>query len=107
SSVLRNVCVRPTLRPHLFAIPINHQQMRFMQVALPNPGIDRSNFDFGEFFAASDDDRRMVESQIGEISNTNEGCKVPTDEPSLRFRRWYYRTVKHKSTEAIEDTSTG
>ncbi|PSB56441.1 hypothetical protein C7B61_20570, partial [filamentous cyanobacterium CCP1] len=87
------------LRPHLFAIPINSQQMRFMQVVLPNPGIDRSNFDFDEFFAASLDDRIMAESQIGEIPNTNEGCNVPTDEPSLRFRRWYYRTVKHKRIE--------
>lgn len=95
------------LRPHLFAIPINSQQMRFMQVVLPNPGIDRSNFDFDEFFAASLDDRIMAESQIGEIPNTNEGCNVPTDEPSLRFRRWYYRTVKHKRIEAIQDASAG
>lgn len=93
------------LRPHLFAIPVNAQQMRFMQIALPNPGIDQSNFDFDQFFAASLDDRRMVELQVGEISNTNEGCNVPTDEPSLRFRRWYYRTVKHKRIEAVQGTS--
>ncbi|MBW4462043.1 MAG: aromatic ring-hydroxylating dioxygenase subunit alpha [Nodosilinea sp. WJT8-NPBG4] len=90
------------LRPHLFAIPINAQQMRFMQVALPNLGVDQSNFDFDQFFAASLDDRIMVESQTGEVPNTNEGCHVPTDEPSLRFRRWYYRTVKYKRTEAIQ-----
>lgn len=95
------------LRPHLFAIPINAQQMRFVQVVLPNPGIDRSNFDFDEFFAASLDDRTMIESQIGEVPNVNEGCNVPTDEPSLRFRRWYYRTVKNQRTEAIQDTSAG
>ncbi len=89
------------LLPHFFAIPINTQQMRFMQVLLPNPGIDRSNFDFDEFFAASDDDRTMIESQIGEVPNVNEGYNVPTDEPSLRFRRWYYRAVKNKKTEAI------
>jgi phenylpropionate dioxygenase-like ring-hydroxylating dioxygenase large terminal subunit len=95
------------LRPHLFAIPINTQQMRFMQVVLPNSGIDRSNFDFDEFFAASLDDRTMVESQIGEVPNLSEGCNVPTDEPSLRFRRWYYRTVKNRRTEAIQGTSAG
>jgi phenylpropionate dioxygenase-like ring-hydroxylating dioxygenase large terminal subunit len=89
------------LIPHFFAIPINTQQMRFMQVLLPNPGIDRNNFDFDEFFAASDDDRTMIESQIGEVPNVNEGYNVPTDEPSLRFRRWYYRAVKNKRTEAI------
>lgn len=88
------------LRPHLFAIPVNAQQMRFMQVALPNSGIDQSNFDFDEFFAASLDDRIMVESQTSEVPNTNEGCNVPTDEPSLRFRRWYYRTIKNRRTEA-------
>ncbi|WP_347277470.1 aromatic ring-hydroxylating dioxygenase subunit alpha [Pseudanabaena sp. FACHB-2040] len=93
------------LRPHLFAIPINTQQMRFMQVALPNPGVDQSNFNFDEFFAASLDDRMMVESQISEVPNTNEGCNVPTDEPSLRFRRWYYQTVKNRRTEAIQGTS--
>jgi phenylpropionate dioxygenase-like ring-hydroxylating dioxygenase large terminal subunit len=82
------------LRPHLFAIPINAQQMRFMQVVLPNPGIDRNKFDFDEFFAASLDDRIMIESQIGEVPNTTDEYNVPTDEPSLRFRRWYYHTVK-------------
>lgn len=95
------------LLPHFFAIPINTQQVRFMQVLLPNPGVDRSNFDFDEFFAASDDDRTMIESQIGEVPNVNEGCSVPTDEPSLRFRRWYYRTVKNKKTGAIQDQSAG
>ncbi len=81
--------------------------MRFMQVVLPNSGIDQSNFDFDEFFAASLDDRTMVESQIGEVPNVSEGCNVPTDEPSLRFRRWYYRTVKNRKTEAIQSTSAG
>ncbi len=47
----------------------------------------------------------MIESQIGEVSDTNEGCNVPTDEPSLRFRRWYYRTVKNRITEAIQDAN--
>ncbi|MBD0344061.1 MAG: aromatic ring-hydroxylating dioxygenase subunit alpha [Coleofasciculus sp. Co-bin14] len=89
------------LRPHLFAIPINAQQMRFMQVALPKPGVDQSNFDFDGFFAASLDDRMMVESQAGEVPNTTEGHNVPTDEPSLRFRRWYYRTLKSRVPEAI------
>lgn len=95
------------LRPHLFAIPINTRQMRFMQVVLPNSGIDRSNFDFDQFFAASVDDRTMVESQIGEVPDISEGCNVPTDEPSLRFRRWYYRTVKNRRTEGIQSTSAG
>ncbi len=92
------------LRPHLFAIPINTRQMRFMQVVLPNSGIERSNFDFDQFFAASLDDRTMVESQFGEVPNISEGCNVPTDEPSLRFRRWYYCTVKNRKTEAIQST---
>jgi phenylpropionate dioxygenase-like ring-hydroxylating dioxygenase large terminal subunit len=88
------------LRPHLFAIPINAEQMRFLQVVLPKPGIDRNNFDFDEFFAASLDDRTTIESQIGEVPNTTEEYNVPTDEPSLRFRRWYYRAVKNKKKEA-------
>ncbi|MBH8553671.1 aromatic ring-hydroxylating dioxygenase subunit alpha [Nostocaceae cyanobacterium CENA357] len=93
------------LRPHLFAIPINPQQLRFVQVVLPSPGIDRSNFDFDDFFAASQDDRTMTESQVGEIPNMNEGCNVPTDEPSLRFCRWYYSVMKNKEAEGIQDTS--
>ncbi|NJM71839.1 MAG: aromatic ring-hydroxylating dioxygenase subunit alpha [Scytonema sp. RU_4_4] len=96
NNIVLNLDGMPLL-PHFFAIPINTQQMRFMQVLLPNPRIDRSNFDFDEFFAASDDDRTMIESQIGEVPNVNEGYNVPTDEPSLRFRRWYYRAVKNKS----------
>lgn len=100
NNIVLNLDGMPLL-PHFFAIPINTQKMRFMQVLLPNPGIDQSNFDFDEFFAASDDDRIMVESQIGEVPNVNEGYNVPTDEPSLRFRRWYYRSVKGRRTEAI------
>ncbi|WP_228038326.1 aromatic ring-hydroxylating dioxygenase subunit alpha [Nodosilinea sp. LEGE 06152] len=93
------------LLPHFFAIPINTHKMRFMQVLLPNPGIGQSNFNFDDFFAASDDDRIMVESQVSEVSNVNEGYNVPTDEPSLRFRRWYYRAVKGKRNEVIRDMS--
>ncbi len=63
--------------------------MRFMQVVLPSPGLNINNFDFEQFFAASLDDRAMIESQIGEVPNTTEGYNVPTDEPSLRFRRWF------------------
>jgi phenylpropionate dioxygenase-like ring-hydroxylating dioxygenase large terminal subunit len=106
NNIVLNLDGMPLL-PHFFAIPVNTQQMRFMQVLLPNPGIDRSNFDFDEFFAASKDDRTMVESQIGEVPNLNEGYNVPTDEPSLRFRRWYYRAVKNQRTEATQDTSAG
>jgi phenylpropionate dioxygenase-like ring-hydroxylating dioxygenase large terminal subunit len=85
------------LRPHLFAIPVNARQMRFMQVILPSPGVNRNNFNFDEFFAASGEDRAMVESLIGEVPYITEECNVPTDEPSKRFRRWYYGTVKNKS----------
>ncbi len=100
NNIVLNLAGMPLL-PHFFAIPISNQKMRFMQVLLPHPGIDRSNFDFAGFFAASDDDRMLIESQIGEVSNVNEGYNVPTDEPSLRFRRWYYSAVKNKKTEAI------
>ncbi|MGB5959824.1 MAG: aromatic ring-hydroxylating dioxygenase subunit alpha [Coleofasciculaceae cyanobacterium] len=100
NNVVLNLDGMPLL-PHFFAIPINDQQMRFMQVILPNPGIDRSNFNFDQFFAASLDDRTMIESQIGEVPRTTEGCHVPTDEPSLRFRRWYYRTVKNRDDSRV------
>jgi phenylpropionate dioxygenase-like ring-hydroxylating dioxygenase large terminal subunit len=82
------------LRTHLFAIPVNDRQMRFMQVILPSPGVDRSNFDFDGFIAPAIEDRVIVEAQKGEVPNTTGECNVPTDEPSLRFRRWYYRVVK-------------
>jgi phenylpropionate dioxygenase-like ring-hydroxylating dioxygenase large terminal subunit len=83
------------LRTHIFAIPINDRQMRFMQVILPSPGIDRTNFDFDGFVASAIEDRVIIEAQKGEVPNTTGECNVPTDEPSLRFRRWYYRVVKN------------
>ena len=79
------------VRDHIFSIPINARQTRFMQVILANPGINKTKFDFNQFIAPSIEDRIVVESQIGEVSNTTEECNVPTDEASLRFRRWYYR----------------
>ena len=85
------------VRAHLFAIPINPRQTRFMQVILPNPGVDQTNFDFNKLIAPAAEDRVVIESQIGEVPNTTGECNVPTDEPSLRFRRWYYRTVKNRS----------
>ncbi|NJO66528.1 MAG: aromatic ring-hydroxylating dioxygenase subunit alpha [Leptolyngbyaceae cyanobacterium RM1_405_57] len=86
------------VRSHLFAVPVNEQQIRFVQVILPSPGVDRANFDFEAFIAPALEDRDMIESQKGEVPNTTDECNVPTDEPSLRFRRWYYRTVKDQGT---------
>jgi nitrite reductase/ring-hydroxylating ferredoxin subunit len=91
--------VQIPLRVHIFAIPLNSQQTRFMQVILPNPGIDKSNFDFNEFIAPTIEDRVVIESQIGEVPNTTEECNVPTDEASLRFRRWYHSTIKNSRTQ--------
>jgi phenylpropionate dioxygenase-like ring-hydroxylating dioxygenase large terminal subunit len=87
------------VRSHLFAVPVNAQQMRFMQVILPNPGADRTNFNFDEFIRPSLEDRDVIESQTGEVPNTTDECNVPTDAPSLRFRRWYYHAVKTQNTE--------
>lgn len=89
------------VRAHLFAIPINPQQTRFMQVILPNSGVDRNNFDFNKFIAPAIEDRVVIESQKGEVPYIIDECNVPTDEPSLRFRRWYYRTVKECSRASI------
>lgn len=77
----------------------SHQPITAEQLA------ERIGVSVRTIFAASLDDRTMIESQIGEVPNTTEGCNVPTDEPSLRFRRWYYRAVKNKRTEAIQGTS--
>jgi phenylpropionate dioxygenase-like ring-hydroxylating dioxygenase large terminal subunit len=82
------------LRAHVFAIPVNDRQMRLMQVILPSPGIDRTNFDFDAFVASTIEDRVIIEAQKGEVPNTTGECNVPTDEASLRFRRWYYSNVK-------------
>ncbi len=82
------------LRAHIFAIPVNDRQMRFMQVILPSPGIDRTNFDFDEFVASAIEDRVIIEAQKGEVPNTTGECNVPTDEASLRFRRWYHTITR-------------
>jgi phenylpropionate dioxygenase-like ring-hydroxylating dioxygenase large terminal subunit len=91
------------LRAHLFAIPVNDRQMRLMQVILPSPGIDQTNFDFDGFVASAIEDRVIIEAQKGEVPNTTGECNVSTDEPSLRFRRWYYRTMKERyEVEAVQ-----
>lgn len=82
------------VRSHLFAIPITDRQMRFMQVILPNPGTDRSNFNFEEFMQPSIEDQSVIEAQIGAVPNVADECNVPTDAPSLRFRRWYHLMMK-------------
>ncbi len=65
-----------------------------MQVILPNLGLDRTNFDFDGFVASAVEDRVIIEPQTSEVPNTTGECNVPTDEPSLRFRRWYHTTLK-------------
>ncbi|MCU0550522.1 MAG: aromatic ring-hydroxylating dioxygenase subunit alpha [Leptolyngbya sp. Prado105] len=96
------------VRSHLFAIPINARQTRFMQVILPYLGMDQTSFDIVQFTAPVAEDRIVIESQIGEVPNTTDECNVPTDEPSLRFRRWYYRVVKRQlpsEVTVIEDVA--
>ncbi len=94
------------LRSHIFAIPINPQKTRFMQVILPNSGIDQTNFDFETFMAPVVEDRVMIELQVGEVPKVTEESHMPTDEPSLRFRRWYYGAVKNRTTEVIQEAIT-
>jgi nitrite reductase/ring-hydroxylating ferredoxin subunit len=82
------------LRMHSFAIPINDQKLRIMQVILPSHGMNKTNFDFDGFVSSAIEDKAIIEAQMGEVPNTTGECNVPTDEASLRFRRWYYRIIK-------------
>ena len=86
------------VRVHLFSVPINQKQTRYMLSILMlgeiNPESKASIAD--EFINPVIEDKIVIESQQGEMPNVNEECNVPSDKATLLFRRWYHQELAKK-----------
>ncbi|BAZ48682.1 hypothetical protein NIES4103_12910 [Nostoc sp. NIES-4103] len=82
-------------REHFFAVPINEYQTQCTIILQMAEGMDAQTQQFAaqEFIKPLVEDRVVVESQMGEIPTMAEECHVPTDKPTLLFRRWYHQTI--------------
>jgi phenylpropionate dioxygenase-like ring-hydroxylating dioxygenase large terminal subunit len=79
------------VRVHLFAIPVNHTQTRYLiAIQLLEP---QAKAMINEFIDPIIEDRVVIESQQGEIPTVTSECNVPTDQVTLLFRRWYHQTM--------------
>ncbi|MCG6135626.1 MAG: aromatic ring-hydroxylating dioxygenase subunit alpha [Nostoc sp. LLA-1] len=85
----------PVKREHFFAVPINEHQTQCTIILQMGEGMDTQIQQFAaqEFIKPLVEDRVVVESQLGEIPTMAEECHVPTDKPTLLFRRWYHQTI--------------
>ncbi|OYQ64263.1 hypothetical protein B9G53_12575 [Pseudanabaena sp. SR411] len=82
------------VRIHSFAIPINQHQTRYLLVI---QFIDPDAISMiHEFIEPIVEDRVVVESQNGEIPLIGE-ANVPTDQPTLSFRRWYHQAISRQA----------
>jgi phenylpropionate dioxygenase-like ring-hydroxylating dioxygenase large terminal subunit len=89
----------PVRREHFFAIPINERQTRCAMILQMAEGMDAQTQQFAaqEFIKPLVEDRVVIESQSGEIPAMSEECHVPTDKPTLLFRRWYHRRFSRQT----------
>ncbi|KAF3889729.1 MULTISPECIES: aromatic ring-hydroxylating oxygenase subunit alpha [Nostocales] len=85
----------PVKREHFFAVPIDEHQTQCTIILQMAEGMDAQTQQFAaqEFIKPLVEDRVVVESQIGEIHAIAGECHVPTDKPTLLFRRWYHQTI--------------
>ncbi len=83
------------VRVHLFSVPINEQQTRYILsiLMLGETNEKSKGYIVDEFIKPVIEDKVVIESQVGEIPNTTEELNVPTDKGTLLFRRWYYQTM--------------
>ncbi|WP_371261665.1 hypothetical protein [Rivularia sp. PCC 7116] len=86
------------VRVHLFGVPINEHQTRYILTILvlgETDEISKASI-AEEFIKPVIEDKIVIESQIGEIPNTTKECNVPTDRATLLFRNWYSATRRLK-----------
>lgn len=77
---------------HVFCIPINEQHARIMTVRRVRSAKDVESYSrhaSGTDHRILDEDRRIVESQTGDILSDPLEISVGTDGPTMVFRRWY------------------
>jgi phenylpropionate dioxygenase-like ring-hydroxylating dioxygenase large terminal subunit len=76
---------------HSFAIPINqHQTQYLMVIKFIDPDAVE---EIDKLISPIIEDRVVVESQKGAISNMIREANVPSDRATLLFRRWYHQTL--------------
>ena len=93
---------------HVFSIPVNEHQTRVMTVRRIPPEV--SVEDFEARFARVDhtildEDRQIVESQVGAVDLSGVEVSVGTDAPSLEFRRWYKSLMSGRDASPAQVSS--
>ncbi|MGB3650625.1 MAG: aromatic ring-hydroxylating dioxygenase subunit alpha [Rivularia sp. (in: cyanobacteria)] len=83
------------VRVHLFSVPINDEQTRYiLSILMLGETNEKSKTSIvEEFIKPVIEDKVVIETQLGEIPNTTEECNVPTDKGTLLFRHWYHQTI--------------
>lgn len=83
------------VRMHLFAIPMNQHQTRFLvAIQLLEPSAAEI---VEEFIPPITEDRVVIESQKGTVSPTVGEHHVPSDQATLLFRNWYHQTLNRRA----------
>lgn len=95
----------PRNKLHVYSIPINASRTRVLTVRPLPPGQDpvawsRRAADIDHQIL--DEDRGIVESQPGDVAFASAEISVPTDAPTVRFRRWY-RQMLDAAVPAAKD----
>jgi phenylpropionate dioxygenase-like ring-hydroxylating dioxygenase large terminal subunit len=86
---------------HVFTIPVNECQTRVMTVRRVNSAEALTNYTrhaSGTDHRILEEDRRIVESQTGDVLSDSAEISVATDRPTLVFRRWYADLLQLKTT---------
>jgi phenylpropionate dioxygenase-like ring-hydroxylating dioxygenase large terminal subunit len=84
---------------HVFSIPVNEHQTRIMTVRRVRSAQDLASYSrhaSGTDHRILDEDRRIVESQRGDVLSDPDEISVATDQPTLLFRRWYAALLQSK-----------
>lgn len=84
------------VRVHLFSVPINEQQTRYILTILMLGETDEESKAsiVEEFIKPVIEDKVIIESQLGAIPDITEECNVLSDKATLLFRHWYHQTMK-------------
>ncbi len=84
-------------RPMVWCVPVGPRETRMMMVAVRDFGVGNPLLALGDRFNVRilAEDRAVVESSDpAEVPDPREEAHVPTDRPTLAFRRWYRATQR-------------
>ena len=81
---------------HVYVVPVNDKHTRLMNVRMV-PSVDAVQAQLDRSLQTDkqvlDEDRLIVESQHGCVLSDNDEISVPSDSPSLIFRKWYKQLI--------------